>query len=93
MGLLGWLTDRFGARPPGNGGGVGDASDADELVLVANVRAFQAPMIEEVLAAGGVVCSVIDEHAASTWEPMRRILVSRADAGSAERLLAEFHSR
>lgn len=86
MGLLAWLTERFGDRREA-------ADDVGELVQVANVRAFRAPMIEQVLADGGVACSAIDEHAASTWEPMRRIMVDRADAGLAARLLADFHAR
>ncbi len=82
------LIDRFRELLAGGG-----SDDGTSPVVVANVRMFQAPMLEQVLAEADIAYSVEDNFVAATAEDMRMFKVPRAQAERAEQALAEFHQR
>lgn len=62
------------------------------MTRVAVVRAFEAAVIQEVLAQADIESTWQDHHNPATWEPMTAISVADAEADHAVQVILEFRN-
>lgn len=64
--------------------------DAAALQQVAYVRAFEVPMLRQVLEDQGIKVEVVEGHNQVTWEPMAAVMVARDTVERAQEVVGSF---